>query len=166
MGLYKPSKLWTEDSIEVPSYGTIQKTPKLDLEGHVESWLRMNGYIEVIEPTLLTTGPLTETDPAPQEFEQAEDQDTPETLGRGEPATLPAMESGEVVKLEDQVIEFLNSAEPADITSIRGVTGAIADVLIAGRPLNKQRVAEILSDRQRDAVSKFVELKQQEKQVG
>jgi hypothetical protein len=162
MGLYKPSQLWTEEEIEVPSYGTIKKTPKLDLEGHVESWLRMNGYIEVIEPNMLTTGPLTETDPAPQEFEKAEDQDTPETLGGGEPPTLPAMESGEVVKLEDQVIEFLNSAEPAEITSIRGITGAVADVLIAGRPLDKQRVAEVLSDRQRDAVSKFVEAKQQE----
>lgn len=162
MGIYKPSKLWTENEIEVPSYGTVPKTPKMDLAGHVESWLRMNGYIEVIEPDMLTTGPLTETDPNPQEFEKSEDKDTPETVGSGEPPTRPAMESGEFVKLEDKVLEFLNSAEPADITSIRGITASIADTLIAGRPLDKQRIAELLNERQRDAITKFVEAKEQE----
>lgn len=162
MGIYKPSKLWTEDAIEVPAYGTVPKTPKMDLAGHVESWLRKNGYIEVIEPDMLTTGPLTETDPEPQKFEEAEDQDTPETMGYGEPETKPAMESGEFVKIEDKVLEFLNSAEPGEITGIRGITGAMADTLIAGRPLEKQRVAELLNERQRDAITKFVEAKEQQ----
>jgi hypothetical protein len=163
MGIYKPSKLWTEQEIQVPSYGTVKKTPRMDLSGHVESWLRKNGYIEVVEPDMLTTGPLTETDPDPQGFAYSEDKDTPETMGDGEPPTLPAMESAEVVLLDDMVVEFLNSAEPAEITSIRGVTGAVADTLIAGRPLDKQRIAEVLSDRQRDAITKFVEAKQESK---
>jgi len=163
MGIYKPSKLWTEPEIMVPSYGTVKKTKRMDLAGHAESWLRKNGYIEVIEPDMLTTGPLTETDPDPKGFEQAEDVDTPETMGIGEPPTLPAMESAQVVTLDDKVIEFLNSAEPAEITSIRGITGAIADVLIAGRPLEKQRIAELLNDRQRDAITKYVEAQQESK---
>lgn len=159
MGIYKPSKLWTEETMEVPGYGTVPKTEKMDLAGHVESWLRMNGYIEVIEPDMLTTGPLTETDPDPKAFEESEDKVTPETLGGGEPPTTPAMEVGEFVKLEDKVVDFLNSAEPAEISSIRGITGAIADTVVAGRPLDKQRVAELLNERQRDAVTKAVEAK-------
>jgi hypothetical protein len=149
MGIYKPSKLWTESEIEVPSYGTVTKTEIMDLEGHVESWLRRNGYIEVTDPSqVLTTGPLTPTD---------------QTMGPGEPPSYPAMESAEVVKLDDPVIEFLNSAEPAEITSIRGITGAIADTIIAGRPVDKQKIAELLNERQRDAVTKFVEAKQESK---
>jgi hypothetical protein len=163
MGLYKPSELWKGDSIEVPSYGTVPKTEKLDLAGHVESWLRMNGYIEVIEPDMLTTGPLTVTDPDPKGFKNSEDKNKTEDMAWGEPATQPAMESGEVVKLEDKVIEFLNSAESTELTSIRGITGAVVDLLMAGRPLEKQRVAEVLSDRQRDAITKYVEAKQETK---
>ena len=164
MGIYKPSKLWTEPEIEVPSYGTVTKTEIMDLEGHVESWLRRNGYIEVTDPSqVLTTGPLTPTDPDPQSFEKAEDEPTEETMGPGEPPSYPAMESAEVVKLDDPVIEFLNYAEPAEITSIRGITGAIADTIIAGRPVDKQRIAELLNERQRDAVTKFVEAKQESK---
>jgi hypothetical protein len=161
MPQYKPSKLWTEEELFVPDYGTIKKTEIMELGGFLESWLRANGYLEVIAPELLTTGMLTPTDPDPKKTEEEPDFPTPESMGTGAPATEPAMEVGAVRPIEDKVLEFLNSAEVTELTSIRGVAQSTAELILAGRPLEKQRIAEILNDRQRDVITKHVESQEQ-----
>lgn len=49
MALYSPTKEWTEDSIEVPEYGIIQKYECMHLAGIVETFLLQKGLVFRIE---------------------------------------------------------------------------------------------------------------------
>jgi hypothetical protein len=45
MTLYEPTSLWTDDEVDVPTYGSIKKEPRLDLAGFVASWLCSRGFV-------------------------------------------------------------------------------------------------------------------------
>ncbi|QLE46361.1 hypothetical protein FD723_39820 (plasmid) [Nostoc sp. C052] len=49
MTLYQPTDLWENDEIDVPSYGTIKKKPRLDLAGFAASWLLSKNYVVLYE---------------------------------------------------------------------------------------------------------------------
>lgn len=139
---FKATDKWEFPQLIVPGVGTMVKedTMELDPEEFGTVWLLQQGYIEKGKGDS-STEPGKKADPVPVEIKP---QPTPGGSSQGE------------LSEDGILIDFLNTNDAAKIQeTIKGIGSTTAQAIVAGRPMDMDKLTSMLQQRQLDAAMEW-----------